>query len=276
MMDFSIIRRILRFKISIQTFKDNLKATIIFALLFSAMAAMYSSFYPQFKELLADMAEDPQFTDLLIGFTGESGDFVSYVGFLNLELYSIFFVLILGIIVAFIAATIISKEIESKTMDLLMSNPISRKQIVVERFIGLIPMILFVNFITMFVVYGVTVAINESLDFFNLFIAHLYAVPYFLAVVAIAILISTIIDEKMKSSIFMIAILVAMFFLEYISHFTPDAKNIGLLSLTHYYKPYEALKSGNVDGNGVIVLLAVTIVALVISIIYFDRKDIKV
>jgi len=275
-MDLSILKRIFRFKIAIQTVKDNLKATIIFSLLFSAMAAMYSSFYPQFKDMLEEMAEDPQFTDFLVGFTGESGDFVSYVGFLNLELYSIFFVLILGIIIAFIAATIISKEIESKTIDLLMSNPVSRTQIIIERFIGLIPMVLFVNFVTMFVVYGVTIAINETLDFINLLIAHLYAIPYFLAIISIAILISTLIDEKMKSSILMIAILVGMFFLEYISHFTTDAKNIGMISLTHYYKPYDALKFGEVDINGVIVFSGVTIIALIISILYFNRKDIKI
>jgi ABC-2 type transport system permease protein len=275
-MDLSIIKRILRFKITIQTFKDNLKATIIFSLLFAAMAAMYSSFYPQFKDLLAEMAEDPQFIDFLVGFTGESGDFVSYVGFLNLELYSIFFVLILAIVVAFIASTIISKEIESKTIDLLISNPVSRTQIIIERFIGLIPMILIINFVTMFVVYGITIAINESIDFVNLLIAHLYAVPYFLAVIAIALLISTIIDEKMKSSIFMIALIIGMFFMEYISHFAIDAGNIGLVSLTHYYKPYDALKSGTVDFNGVIVLSSVTIISLIISVIYFDRKDIKV
>ena len=66
-----------------------------------------------------------------------------------------------------------------------------------------------------------------------------------------------------------------MFFLEYISHFTTDAKNIGMISLTHYYKPYDALKFGEVDINGVIVFSGVTIIALVISIIYFNRKDIK-
>ena len=128
----------------------------------------------------------------------------------------------------------------------------------------------------MFVVYGVTIALGESLDFFNLFLTHLYAVPYFLSLIAISLLISIISDEKMKSSIFMIALLVGMFFLEYISHLTPDAENIGLVSLTHYYKPYTTLKFGEVDANGVIVLMSVTIVALVISILYFDRKDINV
>ncbi len=275
-MELSSIKRILRFKITIQTIKDNMKSTIIFALLFSGMAAMYSSFYPQFKEFMIDIANDPETANLFIGFTGGSGDFASYIGFLNLELYSIFFVLILGIIIAFIAATILSKEIESKTIDLLMSNPISRKQIVIERFFGLIPMILIIDFVTMFVVYGITIVIGESIDFINLFITHLYAVPYFVAVVAIALLISTIIDEKMKSSIFMIALLVGMFFLEYISHFAQNAEIIGKFSLTHYYKPYDALKFGEVDVSGVLVLIAVAVVCVAASLIYFEHKDIKV
>jgi ABC-type transport system involved in multi-copper enzyme maturation permease subunit len=74
----------------------------------------------------------------------------------------------------------------------------------------------------------------------------------------------------------MIALIIGMFFMEYISHFASDAENIGLVSLTHYYKPYDALKFGEVDANGVIVLFSVTIVSLIISIIYFERKDIKV
>ena len=208
--------------------------------------------------------------------SGGTGDFASYIGFLNLELYSIFFVLILGIVIAFIAASIISKEIESKSIDILLSNPISRKQVIIERFLGLIPMVLIINFFTMVVVYGITIVINESLDFVNLFITHLYAMPYFFSVIGIAILVSTLIDEKMKSIIIMIALLVGMFFLEYIANITPDTKNIGLVSLTHYYKPYNALKFGNVDWNGVIVLFTVTIISLVIAVIYFDKKDIKV
>jgi len=275
-MSLSLFHRIIRFKIGIQTIKDNLRATIIFSLLFAGMAAMYSSFYPQFKDFMFEMMNDESTAELMQALSGGSGDFASYIGFLNLELYGIFFVLILGIIVAFIASTIISKEIESKTIDLLMSNPVSRKQIIIERFLGLIPMVLIINFFTMLVVYATTIVINESLDFTNLFVAHLYAIPYFLSVISIALLISTISNEKMKSSIFMIALIVGMFFLEYISNITPDTKNIGLVSLTHFYKPYNALKFGEVDINGVIVLTAVTIVALVISILYFDRKDIKV
>lgn len=273
-MDFSVIKRILRFRITIQTIKDNFKATIILTLLFSGMAAMYAGMYPQFKDMMAEMMESGSL-DQFAWLQGYQ-DMGTYVGFLNIEMYQIFWVLILGIIIGFIAATIISKEIESKTIDLLMSNPISRSQIIVEKFLGLIPMVLIINFSAMAVIMGITVVISEDLNFFNLFLTHLISIPYFLAVIGLAIFISTLIDEKMRAGIIAMAIVVGMYIFESIGTMIPDYENIGLISLTHYYSPYEALKNGNIDGLGTGVLIIFSIIILFISIIYFDRKDIKV
>lgn len=275
MMDYTL-RQTFRFQIAFQTVKDNWKTTIIFTLLFGAMSTMYSGFYPQFKDFMMTLADDPEMANFFLAFGGGSGDVSSFIGFLNLELYSIFFVLILGIIIAFVASSSITKEIESKTIDLLMSNPVSRKQIIFEKFIGLIPMTLIINFFTMIIVLVVSVAINESINVYYLFLAHLYAVPYFLAVISISLLISTFIDEKMKASMFTIAILVGMFFMEYISHFVPDYDKIGLVSLTHFYKPYDTLKFGAIDASDIIVFSAFITICLVIAMIYFEHKDIKI
>ncbi len=120
------VREILRLKIAFQTVKDNWKTTLILTLLFSGMAAMYAGMYPAFKDMMADMNSGifDQFA-----FIPGYQDMASYIGFLNIEMYQIFYVLILGIILGFIAASMVSKEIESKTIDVLMSNPVSRKQI---------------------------------------------------------------------------------------------------------------------------------------------------
>ena len=274
-MDLSIINRILRFRIAIQTIKDYWKTTLIFTLLFAGMSAMYSGMYPSFKDALIEMMKSGAFDSFEQIFRGAQ-EMDTYIGFLNVEMYQIFFILILAILFAFIAASIISKEIESKTIDLLMSNPVSRKQIIIERFIGLIPMMLIINFASMLSIMGTTIAINESLDFYYLFLAHATAIPYFLAVIAISILISVIIDEKMKASIIMISLLIGMFVFETVSLISPDTENIGLISLTHYYNPLDTLKYGKIDGSGIAVLLGVMFFALIISIIYFDRKNIKV
>ena len=108
----------LSFRIAIQTMKDYWKITLILTLLFSGMAAMYAGMYPQFKEVMADMME----TGLGESFNFFRGaeDMASYVGFINLELYQIFWLLILAILIGFISASLVSKEVEAKTIDLLM------------------------------------------------------------------------------------------------------------------------------------------------------------
>ena len=56
-----------------------------------------------------------------------------------------------------------------------------------------------------------------------------------------------------------IAIVIAMFLFESLSQISSDYESLGLISLKHYYNPYDTLKFGDIDGTGVIVLLVVTL-----------------
>ena len=266
-------KELLRFRIAFQTMIDNWKITIILTLLFMGMSVMYAGMYPAFKDVMADFV--PGFTDSM-GFIPGIEDMASYVGFLNAEMYQMFWMLILGIIIGFIAASIISKEIEGKTIDILMSNPVSRKQVVFEKYLGLIPMFLLINFATMFTIIGVTIAIDEELNFMHLFMTHIVSIPYFLAIMAIGLLISVIIDEKMKASITMIAILVGMFVFRSISLIVPNYENLGLVSITYYFNPYDILKNGNVDVVGVVVLFVILVQCLAAAMIIFEKRDIAI
>ncbi len=265
---------IFRFKIALQTMKDHWKTTLILSLLFMAMAAMYAGMFPSFETMLLDMT-DASFIESF-PFLPHIDQMHTYVGFLTLELYNIFWLLLLAIMVGFIAASSIAKEIEGKTIDLLLSNPVSRKQIVLEKFVGLIPMIIIVNFSTMVVVMGITVALNESLNYANLVVVHLISVLYFLAVISIGLLLSAIIDDKMKASIVMIAILVGMFVMNSVSLMTADYEALGFLSFLHYFDTFTVLQFGEVDGVGLVVLIGVTVVCLITAMFYFEKRDIEI
>jgi ABC-2 type transport system permease protein len=253
--------RRLRFQITLQTIKDYWKVALIVTLIFMLMAAMYCGIYPAYKDIMKQMVASGTFENLPIPGAAQMD---SYGGFLNIELYQIFWLLILGMLIGFIAASLISKEIEAKTIDLFMANPISRKQIIIEKYLGLVPLILVVNFATFAVVAGITATIGEQLNFMYLFVTHLVSIPYFLAVLGLGLLISVIIDEKMKASIIMIAIIMGMYVFQTITLLVPDYKAIGYLSLTHYFNPADILLQGSVDINGILVML------------YFDKKDIHV
>jgi len=263
---------IFRFRITIQTIKDYWKSTLILTLLFSGMAALYAGMFPAFEEMMVEMGESGALDSF--AFIPGYEDMASYVGFLNIEMYQIFWVLILGIIIGFLAASSIAKEIESKTIDILMSNPVSRKQIIIEKFLGLLPMVLIINFVAMLTVMMMTIAIGEDLNFWYLILTHLISLPYFFSIVAIGLFISTLFDEKMKASVVMMAIVVAMFIFDSIAEMIPDYETLGLISLKHYFQPYNALKLGQIDATANLILIIVTIIALIAAMFYFDWKDI--
>jgi len=83
---------LLRFRIAFQTIKDYWRITLILTLLFMGMAAMYSGMYPAFKDTMTEMMESG-FAESFSAFRG-SEDMATYVGFINLELYQIFWILI--------------------------------------------------------------------------------------------------------------------------------------------------------------------------------------
>ena len=263
---------IFRFRITIQTIKDYWKSTLILTLLFSGMAALYAGMFPAFEEMMVEMGESGALDSF--AFIPGYEDMASYVGFLNMEMYQIFWVLILGIIIGFLAASSIAKEIESKTIDILMSNPVSRKQIIIEKFFGLLPMVLIINFVAMLTIMMMTIVIGEDLNFWNLILTHLISLPYFFSIIAIGLFISTLFDEKMKASVVMMAIVVSMFIFDSISEMIPDYETLGLISLKHYFQPYNALKLGQIDATANLILILVTIIALIAAMFYFDWKDI--
>jgi len=268
------LNQILRLQLTVQTMKDNWRTTLILTLLFSGMAAMYSGMYPAFEEMMLDFNQSGALDQF--AFIPGYQDMATYVGFLNIEMYQIFWVLILGIIIGFIAASTIAKEIESKTIDILMSNPVSRTQIIIEKFLGLFPMVLVINFCAMLVIMGTTLVIGEDLNFYYLFLTHLISIPYLLSIIGIGLFISTIFDEKMKASITTMAIVVAMFIFDSIAELTKDFEFLGYFSLKNYFNPYQALKFGEIDGTGTGVLILVVIISLIASIWYFNYKDITI
>lgn len=257
-------------KITEETIKDKMKTTSVLTLIFAGLAAMYIGVYPSFKNSLEE------FTDMPMNFIRGFENLASYPGYLNMEMYQIFWVLILAILIAYIAASLISEEIEGKTIDMLMSNPISRQQIVIEKFLGLIPLILIVNFVTMGVVYGLTFAISEEISFSHLFLTHLTSIPYFLSITGISILISTFIDKKMKASLTAMGVVVGMYILESVSLLAPKYEKIGLISITHYYDPSDLLIKGNLNITEPIILITITITSLLIAKIQFERRDIAI
>ena len=99
---------ILSFKIAIQTIKDNKRVTLILTGLFGVMALAYSAMFPSFEDMLTQMAESGGLDPFSSFFGTAATEMNTFVGFLYLEMYQIFILVILAIVIGFVSASIIS------------------------------------------------------------------------------------------------------------------------------------------------------------------------
>jgi ABC-2 type transport system permease protein len=264
-------------KIAIHSFKNSWKGILLLILALIGLTAMVIAIYPTIKESTGLQEYMHSLPEPFISVFGRSGlDITMLEGYLNMELYQWGWVLLLGVYFAFISSSLISKEIENKTIDMLLSNPVSRGRILLEKFLGLVPSIVFINITTPLVILGCATYINETISMEYLFYTHFASIPYLLAACALGLLFSVIFDEARKANILAMGTVFAMYIIEALSLLSEKYSAIGKISLAHYYDPGKILIQHDVDIMGTVILLAVTAVLLAAAVIYFQKRDIAV
>jgi len=88
--------------------------------------------------------------------------------------------LVLGLYLAYGAASMVAGDVESGRMNTLLATPISRRKLPLEKFSSLLVPIVLVNAITPIVLYAGSVLIGEPLAIVNLLALHALAIPYLL------------------------------------------------------------------------------------------------
>ncbi len=234
--------------------------TIIFPATNLQDAELISTSWPQ---IMKDLFGDPV------------SAFTSIYGWLYLEVYHITFWMIFGVLASILASYVIAKEIEGKTMDVLLSTPITRIEIILSRFIGIF-VLLSVSIIPTIIGCGVGIAVLEYSVNWSI-LGYISGTGFLLCLnfSAITLIISILISRQI-ASIFISCSLFGFMFLfeESLVKLIPSIKKLSFLSLFHFYRPDNVLIHGHYSMLNVIILLLVFIVLLSLSLLSFAKKDI--
>lgn len=239
----------------------------------AALTALYVSLFPSFSaevDLDSYVAALPP--ALVEAFGIEALGTIE--GFLATELYSFGWVILLGLYLAYSAASLVADEVEDGRMDLLLSLPVTRRRIVLEKFASVLVPIAAVNVVTPVVVYGLVLAVGESIAVDDLVMVHLLSVPYLLATAAIGLLASVVFDRASVAQRVGAGAVFGLFLAESVVTGT-DVAWLGALSPTRYYDPTAVLVSSEWDLAGAAVLLAATALLVAASVRRFERTDVR-
>ncbi|USZ69161.1 ABC transporter permease [Halorussus salilacus] len=254
----------------------KVRGVLVLSALLAAMSLLFVALFPSIAESGADldayMESLPPAMQAAFGATG-AFSIATIEGFLAVELYQFFWLLMLGIYLAYQAGGLIAGDVERDRMDVLLAAPVSRRRVVVEKFASLVPGVLALNLVVGAAVYATVLAIGESIAVADLAMVHLLSIPYLLACGAIGLVLSVAFDDADVAKRGGLGAIFGLFLLDTVSE-SADLALLGAVSPTRYYDPTAVLVSGEYDLAGAVVLLAATAALVAASAWWFRRKDI--
>ncbi len=196
-------------------------------------------------------------------------------GFLSV-IWGMWFVLLIGLYIAFLAVNSISRDFEEGRMDILLSQPISRRQYMLEKF-SMVALFTFVllgisGLVGVASVYSVGEL--ETISAFNILSTTILSWPLFLVFITLAILLSVHLGNSRKA----LGMTFLFVLFQFGIHLVGD-----MAEALEYVKPYTVISYWNHEsllyGEGIAwanigFLLAISIVFLILAVYLFERRDI--
>ncbi|RMF81620.1 MAG: hypothetical protein D6737_04465 [Chloroflexi bacterium] len=240
--------------------------------LYAAAVVRDSEMLEQYSKIVESM---PSF--LLDAFGGGDAVFMATPeGFLSVEFFG--WALLLFSVYAIIAGlNVVANEEDDGIMDVLLSWPIARWQIVVEKLLA--QTVIIIGMLTLSFV-GLLIGVNTSPVFDEMSVLTLVEgmvnmLPGTLLVLVLTTMISVIVRRKSLATGLAAAYVAASFFMDSIARAAGVTllKGINLFSYFNYYEHVEVIQHGLQIDNLVIVLVA-SVVLMVVALIAFQQRDI--
>lgn len=260
-----------------RTLYDNRRSLFWWSFGIGLMGLYVVVAYPMIEgfEELADMMENPVF-QVLLGDVGEL-DWTSPEGFMGIEFFS-WIPLVLAVYGVLFGINITSGEEDRGTIDILLSTPTPRWQVIVEKFLAYIvgvALILGITTIVMLVGIAITPEMEGSQS--ALYRGMLNIMPPMIFIGTLSLLLSTLFRSPGRAGGVTAGIMIASYFTNSLADMTNNAvmRAIQYLSFYKYFDPMSVASDGINPADFSFLLLAAAIL-FALSIYFFERRDLYV
>ncbi len=267
-------------------FWQTLKGYWVTILIYSGALLLYSmfltSFYPIAREVgtsYADIIEKiPEQLRQAFGGSDFFQGGVTFEAFLSLEHLNFFWVIAVSAFVIGFASRAIAGETEQGTIALLLSQPVTRTQVFVSK---LVVGVLGIVALVWSAMGGIIWQAHRSdiamapLEGYYLFIG--VAILFFISILSVSMMFSTMVAERGRAILMGLVFVIAAYVLDVFARLQEKWADLGYLSIFHYYgKPDAIITTASIDDYRLWVLVGSSVVATVVGLMIFNRRDISV
>jgi ABC-2 type transport system permease protein len=256
-----------------KTIRDQRRALMWWGLGFVGTVFMYSAFWPtirsnagQFNDYIAKL---PEAVRNLIG-----GDYGTPQGYIQAEIFSLLTPVLVLVYAIGAGARALAGEEEGGTLDLLLSAPIRRRRVVLDKFWAMVGAALLLVFLTWAAIavigrpYGLTVSMLDlSAAVVNLFLLGT-------AFGSIALAVGGATGNKGMAIGVTSGLALITFIVKTLAPSVPAMKPLRYLSPFYYYADHRPLATG-FHAVDIAVLAGISLVALVVALLAFERRDLS-
>jgi ABC-2 type transport system permease protein len=246
------------------------------AAILTAGVGAYAGFIVWYFSVLEGVDYEDVFEDLPPAMVEAFGieNLSTIEGFLGAQVFNFVWLLGLGLYFAYVAGGTVARDIETERMDLLLSFPVTRSRLLVEKFAALLVPIIAVNALGGPIIYLFVLAVGETVPLDHLFLAHLLSVPFFLVCAGIGLVFSVAVDRAAIAERGAAGTVFLLYLVESVVGGADAYDWIQYLSPTQYYEPTPILIDGSYELIDSAVLLVALVGLIILSQALFERRDI--
>lgn len=255
--------------------RKRVKGSIALALLFTALAGMYTGTFPSIVEGM-----DPDTLDQLTSSYPDAmiealnlQSLTTIEGYLASQLYTVGWILLAGLYFGYTGAGLIADDVDRGRMDVLLFLPISRSRLVAEKFVSMLVPLVVINVVVPVLVFVASRIIGYPIAALDVVMVHVLSIPYLLCCAAIGLLFSVTVDRASIARRSALGVLFGLYLLESVVAGT-DFGWVGNVVPMHYLDPTAILLNGEYDVVAAGILLGATIALVGASQARFARKDV--
>lgn len=233
------------------------------------------SLYPAFKDQMGAWAGlMASYPEAFTAFFGDMTMMGEWSGWLNVEFFS-WTPPILAIFAVATGAGLVAGEEERGTLDLLLSHPIRRWRVVMEKYGAFCLAIALICLLAaLFLVVGAVLA-RETGDLGRLLVAMLDIIPITLASGTFALLTSVVLRSRRLAITMAVVLVIGSWFVDSLGKMVDVLEPLRPFTLYHYFNGGTILRGAG-EWSNVFVLLGLCLLFLAGSLFAFQHRDIAV
>lgn len=259
--------------IAAKTLRDQRRGLIGWAIGMTGLVLMYSSFFPSIQANAAKLNDYMKsLPEAVRNLVGQSGGLATSTGYLRGEIFGTLGPLLLLILAIGAGSRAVAGEEEAHTLDLLLANPVNRRDIVLEKAGAMVLAVAAVGAVLWLAIVVVGPLFGIHVSFANLAATCLSAVLLAIAFGSLSLLVGCITGRRSLANAVSATIAVVMFLLNILAPSVTSLEPAKLASFFYYYLAHDPLRTG-VWVPGVLVLLGASALAVAAAAVVFERRD---